>query len=90
MPYRTTVKRNTMKKNTINKEYATHVLKENYAYYRRNGGHKDITTLREYVETQEETDPGYFRWLFNNDDLNDFADLTDEQKKEYQNFLNEL
>lgn len=79
-----------MKKNTINKEYATQVLKENYADYRRNGDPKDITTLREYVETQAETDPGYFRWLFNNDDLDDFADLTDEQVEEYQSFLDEL
>lgn len=79
-----------MKKNTINKEYALQVLQENYADYLRNGDHNDITTLREYVETQAESDPGYFRWLFNNDDLDDFADLTDEQKEEYQNFLNEL
>ena len=79
-----------MEKNTINKEYATQVLRENYADYRRNGDHNDITTLREYVEVQAESDPGYFRWLFNNDDLDDFADLTDEQVVEYQNFLNEL
>ena len=79
-----------MEKNTINKEYATQVLRENYADYRRNGDHNDITTLREYVEVQAESDPGYFRWLFNNDDLDDFADLTDEQVVEYQNFLDEL
>lgn len=79
-----------MKKNTINKEYALQMLKENYDNYRRNGDSNDITTLREYVETQAESDPGYFRWLFNNDDLDDFADLTDEQVEEYQNFLDEL
>ena len=79
-----------MKKNTINKEYATQVLKESYADYRRNGGPNDITALRAYVETQAETDPGYFRWLFNNNDLDDFADLTDEQVEEYQNFLDAL
>ena len=79
-----------MKKNTINKEYALQMLKENYDNYRRNGDPNDITPLREYVETQAETDPGYFRWLFNNDDLDDFADLTDEQVEEYQSFLDEL
>ena len=79
-----------MKKNTINKEYALQMLKENYDNYRRNGDPNDITTLREYVETQAESDPGFFRWLFNNDDLDDFTDLSDEQKEEYQNFLNEL
>ena len=79
-----------MKKNAINKEYALQVLKENYADYCRNGDPNDITTLREYVETQAESDPGYFRWLFNNDDLDDYADLTDEQLEEYKNFLDEL
>lgn len=79
-----------MKKNAINKEYALQVLQENYADYLRNGDPNDITTLREYVEAQAESDPSFFRWLFNNDDLDDFADLTDEQKEEYQNFLNEL
>lgn len=79
-----------MKKNTINKEYALQVLKENYDNYRRHGDLDDPTTLREYVETQAESDPGFFRWLFNNDDLDDFANLTDEQAEEYQNFLDEL
>ena len=79
-----------MKKNTINTEYALQMLKENYDNYRRNGEPDDSTTLREYIEASAESDPGFFRWLFNNDDLDDFADLTDEQKEEYQNFLNEL
>lgn len=79
-----------MKKNTINTEYALQMLKENYDNYRRNGEPDDSTTLREYIEASAESEPGFFRWLFNNDDLDDFADLTDEQKEEYQNFLDEL
>lgn len=66
------------------------MLKENYDNYRRNGEPDDSTTLREYIEASAESEPGFFRWLFNNDDLDDFADLTDEQKEEYQNFLDEL
>ena len=79
-----------MKKNTINTEYALQMLKENYDNYRRNGEPDDSTTLREYIEASAESEPGFFSWLFNNDDLDDFADLTDEQKEEYQNFLDEL
>ena len=67
-----------MKKNAINKEYALQVLQENYADYRRNGEPGDTTTLREYVESQADSDPGFFRWLFSNDDIEDFgANLTD-------------
>lgn len=79
-----------MKKNTINKDYALQTLKENYDNYRRKGVPDDPTTLREYIEASAESDPSFLRWLFNNDDLDNFADLTDEQKEEYQNFLNEL
>ena len=79
-----------MKKNTINTEYALQMLKENYDNYRRNGEPDDSTTLREYIEASAESEPGFFSWLFNNDDLDDFADLTDEQVEEYQSFLDEL
>lgn len=79
-----------MKKNIINKDYASQVLKENYADYLRYGDLGDPTTLREYVEAQGDTDPRFFGWLFNNGDIENFADLTDDQKEEYQNFLDEL
>lgn len=54
------------------------MLKENYDNYRRHGDLGDPTTLREYVEAQADSDPGFFRWLFSNDDIEDFgANLTD-------------
>lgn len=77
-----------MMKNGINFGYALQVMQENFADYRRNGEQNDKTTLREYVESQADSDPGFFRFLFNNDDIEDFADLDDEHKEEYKEFLN--
>lgn len=77
-----------MKKNRINKEYALKILKENYENYRRYGDPSDITTLREYVEAQSESDPSFFVWLFNNGNIAEFGGLTEEQKEEYNDFLN--
>ena len=76
-----------MEKNAINTEDKLQVLKEGYADYLRNG--KDYNSnLREYVEAKADSDPNFFRWLFNNDNLNDFGtNLTDEQKEEYEDFL---
>lgn len=80
-----------MKKNTINKDYALRVIKENYDNYRRNGDPDDTTTIREYVEAEADSDPAFFGWLFSDDDIKDFGtNLTDEQKEEYQSFLDEL
>lgn len=79
-----------MKKNTINKEYALQVLQENYDDYRKNGDPSDTTTLREYVENCADAEDGFFRWLFNADEgkIGPFGcDLTDEQKEEYKDFL---
>lgn len=76
-----------MKKNTINKEYALQVLQENYENYRKNGSPTDMTTLREYVEAQSESDPNFFHWLFNSESIEDLTDLTEEQKEEYNDFL---
>ena len=75
-----------MEKNTIDVKNKLQVLKESYTDYLRSG--KDYNSnLREYVETKADSDPGFFRWLFNNDNLDDFANLTEEQKEEYDDFL---
>lgn len=80
-----------MKKNRINTEYALKVMRENYNEYRRSGEPDDPTTLREYVEAQADSDPAFFGWLFSDDDIKDFGtNLTDDQKEEYKNFLDEL
>lgn len=77
-----------MKKNTINKDYALQVIKESYNEYRRYGDLDDSTTIREYVEAQGDSDPGFFRWLFNSDDIEDFGtNLTDDLKQAYNDFL---
>ena len=75
-----------MEKNAINAEDKLQDLKEKYADYLRSG--KDYNTdLREYVESEADSDPNFFRWLFNDDNLEDFADLDNEQKEEYEKFL---
>ena len=64
---------------------AEDVLRNDYSKY----GYSHIT-LREYVEYQASSDPGFFRWLFG-DNLEDFgSDLTETHKKVYQEFLNKL
>ena len=75
-----------MEKNTIDVKNKLQVLKESYADYLRSG--KDYNSnLREYVEAKADSDPSFFRWLFNNDNLDDFADLTEDQAEEYEDFL---
>lgn len=77
-----------MKKNTINTDYALQVIKESYNEYRRYGDLDESTTLCEYVEAQGDTDPRFYGWLFNSDDIEDFGtNLTNEQKQAYNDFL---
>lgn len=53
--------------------------------------YSDDITLREYVERQAESDPNFFRWLFDDGELGDFDyGLSDEQREEYREFLEEL
>lgn len=42
--------------------------------------------IRDYVERLAEAEPGFFRWLFNNSDWNDY-ELPEEHKAEYNAFL---
>ena len=47
--------------------------------------------LREFVEISAQSDPNFFRWLFEADFENDFdSSMSDEQKEEYANWLNTL
>lgn len=47
--------------------------------------------LREYVEANAQSDPNFFRWLFDEEFDNDFdSSLTDSQKEEYTSFVNSL
>ena len=48
-------------------------------------------TLKEYVESEADSNPNFFRFLFSEDFDNDFdMSLTDKQREEYKEFLNSL
>jgi len=64
-----------------NLNYKLQILEEN----------KGDLSLKEYVEMNAESDPMFFRWLFGKDFENDFdSSMTDEEKIEYQQFLETL
>lgn len=65
------------------------ILNELFNEYKFNGG-EEPATLRGYVEREAENDPNFFGWLFDNGDIEGYADLTDEQKQEYKDFLGNL
>ena len=72
-----------------NRDYKEQILRELYNDYIANGD--DDITLREYVECEAESDPEFFSWLFDDNNLGDFdLGLSDEQKEEYREFLEEL
>lgn len=76
-----------MIKNADNKKQ---VLVELFSDYKFNGG-EEPATLKGYVERESENDPGFFRWLFDNENLSDFGfNLSKEQKQEYKEFINKL
>ena len=68
------------------KEYKKAQLVENFNLYEG----EEPTTLREYIEREAENDPNFFGWLFDNGDIESYADLADEQKQEYKDFLDSL
>ena len=73
-------------KNVENKKQ---ILVELFNEYKFNGG-EEPTTLKEYVEREADNDPNFFGWLFDNGDIESYADFTDEQKQEYKDFLGNL
>ena len=72
-----------------NVENTKQILVELFNEYKFNGG-EEPTTLKEYVEREADNDPNFFGWLFDNGDIESYADLTDEQKQEYKDFLGNL
>ncbi len=47
--------------------------------------------LKEYIEVSAESDPGFFRWLFDAELENDFdMSLTDEQREVYDELIKSL
>jgi len=52
---------------------------------------REDTPLKDYVQMLAADDPQFFRWLFGIDFENDFdLSLTDEQRQQYQDWLNTL
>ena len=48
-------------------------------------------TLKEYIESEADSDPNFFRFLFSADLDNDFdLSLTHKQREEYNEFKNSL
>lgn len=72
-----------------NIDYKENILVEKFNEYKFNGG-EEPATLKGYVEREADNDPNFFDWLFDNGDIESYADLTDEQKQEYKNFLDSL
>ena len=69
------------------KDYKKAQLVENFNAYQG----EEPVTLKGYVEREAENDPGFFRWLFDDRNLNDFGfNLTDGQRQKYKNFLDSL
>lgn len=65
------------------------ILVEHFNEYKNNGG-EEPATLKGYVEREADNDPNFFGWLFDNGDIESYADLADEQKQEYKDFLGNL
>lgn len=53
--------------------------------YEQNKGNE---TFKEWCELESQSDPNFFRWLFDDGDLQDFSCTGHEN--EWQNFLNEI
>lgn len=71
------------------KEHKIQQLRERYNEYCSNSedGQGDGMSFAEYVEREADNDPRFFAWLFEDEDLESPADLTAEQREEFENLL---
>ena len=65
-----------------NVNYKVQVLHEQYAQDEIN------ITFSEFVKLTSESDPGFFRWLFDDDELSDFDEGS--HTEEWENFLDNI
>jgi hypothetical protein len=82
------------------RENAEIILKDNLNYVngqieiefmRKDDEKYDLFTLRTYVEHEATSNPGFFRWLFDDFDITLWGtSLTKEQKEEYETWLHDL
>lgn len=75
--------------------YAEKVLNENYrssvSRWEETNPDFEPYTISEFCELESESDPDFFRWLFNDPDINDFgSNLTEEEKGIATNFFDTL
>ena len=67
--------------------YAEPVLRENFEMYHQESGY----SISEYAKLEAESDPNFYRWIFNESDISDFgSDLSDEEKEIATNFIEQL
>lgn len=80
-----------MKKLTI-AAYAAQRIKENYRRYVsrwEEQNEEEQLSIAEWCELEAESDPDFYRWLFNFAEINDFgSDLTEEEKQIAFDFFN--
>ena len=65
-----------------NVNYKIQILQEQYAQDESN------VTFSEFVKLTSESDPGFFRWLFDDDELSDFDEGS--HTEEWEDFLNNI
>jgi hypothetical protein len=72
-----------------NFEDKIYILNEKRENLRSENGRQ--ISLKEYVEMESQTDPDFFRWLFDEPFREDYdLSLTDQQRTEFQTWLNSL
>ena len=68
-----------------NKDYKIQVLTENYNNSIANG---ETSEFAEWVKLEAQGDPNFFRWLFDDENLQDFS--AGEYEDEFMEFCNAL
>jgi hypothetical protein len=75
--------------------YVEQALKQNYRTHismwdEQNPGVEPYT-IAEWCDLESQSDPDFFRWLFNDPDISDFGgNLTDEERKIAFDFIESL
>ena len=60
-------------------------------YYYEDVENKENTTIAEFCELESQSEPGFYRFLFNDEDISDFgSNLTDEEKEIAAEFFETL
>lgn len=72
--------------------YAEQKLRENYRnfvnHWEDENPSYDPYTFTEWIELELESDPGFYRWLFNDENISDFgSNLTNEEMQTALDFF---